>query len=456
MPSLEFDSFNNQLCRKLNQVQKNDSPLWRTPVETPDFNLPKELQGGISNISSRRPSYAAEFSNRSGNELLGSAGWSNIFQPPGLNHSRRSSAFNFPAPVVPPFDTFSNEPTSNEEPLADLSTVNNLTSFLPLEDDLILENNRIMASPTLRSQFLQTINYFGNMKYSLQILERLVWLAKKGVKNDLDLRFKVEQLIKMLKARNNDLTSQSKRFALITNKNNRLDVIALARNSNLYIQRYDLVIVEGDRGTDLVMVLDPCIDLDVAILFNFLKKKQHLRSLEYGQEKKHVVNTGSVINEDAHFITLPNKQVLRFAKPAEVQQLCIKFNDEVMAWKLCVNYASSLHLKMDIKNVEFQFDKKKLIIYFFSNKRLDFRTLVKELFKLYKTRIWLCAILPIEEDAKNFHVNTQSHQLTIPLDSIPGELTTYPDFQTQEPIFFHAKIFNNLLTAFEEELKGSM
>ena len=36
-----------------------------------------------------------------------------------------------------------------------------------------------------------------------------------------------------------------------------------------------------------------------------------------------------------------------------------------------------------------------MIFYYFAGfKRIDFRGLIKELFKIYKTRIWLCAVLP--------------------------------------------------------------
>lgn len=34
-------------------------------------------------------------------------------------------------------------------------------------------------------------------------------------------------------------------------------------------------------------------------------------------------------------------------------------------------------------------DRRKLTFYFIAEKRVDFRELVRELFKLYKTRIWM-------------------------------------------------------------------
>lgn len=37
-------------------------------------------------------------------------------------------------------------------------------------------------------------------------------------------------------------------------------------------------------------------------------------------------------------------------------------------------------------------DRRKLTFYFVSDRRIDFRDLVRELFKIYKTRIWMCAV----------------------------------------------------------------
>lgn len=49
-------------------------------------------------------------------------------------------------------------------------------------------------------------------------------------------------------------------------------------------------------------------------------------------------------------------------------------------------------MNIKILNAEFQFDRKKLTFYYICQERNDFRDLIKELFKFYKTRIWLCAI----------------------------------------------------------------
>jgi len=37
-------------------------------------------------------------------------------------------------------------------------------------------------------------------------------------------------------------------------------------------------------------------------------------------------------------------------------------------------------------------DRRKLTFYFVAERRIDFRELVRDLFKIYKTRIWMCAV----------------------------------------------------------------
>ncbi|ANZ73722.1 BA75_01198T0 [Komagataella pastoris] len=317
---------------------------------------------------------------------------------------------------------------------------------IALDNGLNLLRNQIIASAQLHSEYCNARSYFGNAKTCEQVTQRLNMLLE-------DRR--VIRLLEFLKNNNDDLRFQSRNFSMISSKNSRVDLISVAKHSNLRFERNDLVVIEGDRGKDLVTIVEPVISQNVAILFNYLKKKLHLKSLKCGQQRIPSVQPDStvipkkptVINEDENFVTLPNKQVLRFVKPSEIQLLVEKFNDEVAAHKLCLRYVASLKLDIQVKNVEFQFDRKKLIIYYFSERRLDFRGLIKELFKVYKTRIWLCAILPIETDHRGIAKN-------IVKDEIPKELTCKEGFKTLAPMDFHGRIFNNLISMFEMELDG--
>ncbi|CDK26890.1 unnamed protein product [Kuraishia capsulata CBS 1993] len=419
------------------------------------FTLPLELQGGVSNISSRRPSYAAEFHNRNTERFQDPVDLSTGFGALSIETPRRLSLYPGRewGDFRPDF-----RPHGQSQP-----------QVVKLDNGLLLHGQYIVTSAELRERFHEVRPYFGDIEISQRIVKELTKLVDFGFTQpdltDLDriLISRVFSLVSRLKARNGDLKFQQKNYTLILNKNNKLDIISIPKNSNLQLCKEDLIIVEGDRGKDLAMVLEPTIPVDVAILFNYLKKKLHLKSLGYAE-----TNTGStphpnpnanthprssVINEDENFVTLPNKQILRFVKPFEIQQLCSKFNDEIVAHRLCLQYAANLNLRLEVKNVEFQFDKKKLIIYYYCSKRLDFRGLIKELFKVYKTRIWLCAILPLETGPTLPRPQSfENNKSPIVKDIIPEEIGAAAELGKMQPIYFHGKILYNLVKMFEGEL----
>jgi len=49
-------------------------------------------------------------------------------------------------------------------------------------------------------------------------------------------------------------------------------------------------------------------------------------------------------------------------------------------------------------------DRRKLTYYFQADRRIDFRELVRELFKIYKTRIWMCSV----EEARGQELKNQA------------------------------------------------
>lgn len=50
---------------------------------------------------------------------------------------------------------------------------------------------------------------------------------------------------------------------------------------------------------------------------------------------------------------------------------------------------------MEILDAEWQWDRRKLTFYYTAEQRVDFRELVRELFRIWKTRVWLC-VVPLE------------------------------------------------------------
>ncbi|KDN39652.1 hypothetical protein RSAG8_08680, partial [Rhizoctonia solani AG-8 WAC10335] len=49
-------------------------------------------------------------------------------------------------------------------------------------------------------------------------------------------------------------------------------------------------------------------------------------------------------------------------------------------------------LPMEVIDAEYQWDRRKLTFYYVAERRIDFRELVRELFRLYKTRIWMSCL----------------------------------------------------------------
>ncbi len=57
--------------------------------------------------------------------------------------------------------------------------------------------------------------------------------------------------------------------------------------------------------------------------------------------------------------------------------------------RLCCQKAQQQNLGIVIVDVEFQYDRKKLTVYYYCNGRIDFRGFVKELYSIFYARIWM-------------------------------------------------------------------
>ena len=83
------------------------------------------------------------------------------------------------------------------------------------------------------------------------------------------------------------------------------------------------------------------------------------------------------------------KSIIRLASQHEISQLPIKEEREKRAMDFCQGKARELGLPMQITGAEFQFDGKKLSFYYTANSYIDFRSLVRVLFKTFGMRIWM-------------------------------------------------------------------
>ena len=97
------------------------------------------------------------------------------------------------------------------------------------------------------------------------------------------------------------------------------------------------------------------------------------RGIEYGA----VVRENTMVPEET--IVPPLKKVLRPATAEDAQIVEQNAKRETEAFSICLEKIARLQLDMKLVDVEMTFDRNKLIFYFTSDGRVDFRELVKEL-----------------------------------------------------------------------------
>ncbi|RXZ79257.1 stage 0 sporulation protein [Paenibacillaceae bacterium] len=117
------------------------------------------------------------------------------------------------------------------------------------------------------------------------------------------------------------------------------------------------------------------------------------RGIEYG---KVVVGQKQVGEDD---VVLPLKKVIRIA--GEADALTVDENKAAAknAFATCMEKIKNHQLKMKLVDVEFTFDRNKIIFYFTAEGRVDFRELVKDLASVFRTRIELRQI-GVRDEAK--------------------------------------------------------
>lgn len=85
----------------------------------------------------------------------------------------------------------------------------------------------------------------------------------------------------------------------------------------------------------------------------------------------------------------PAKRMLRPARDEEVERSVALRADEDRVRRLTREKVDRHKLKMKVSDAEWQFDRNKLTIYFTAERRVDFRELVKDLARTFRTRIEL-------------------------------------------------------------------
>lgn len=118
-----------------------------------------------------------------------------------------------------------------------------------------------------------------------------------------------------------------------------------------------------------------------------------VRGVEYG---KAVIARKQV---EEHDVVLPLKKVVRIADPKD--KMIVEENKQAAheAYEVCNEKVNEHQLDMKLVDVEYTFDRNKVIFYFTADGRVDFRELVKDLAAIFRTRIELRQI-GVRDEAK--------------------------------------------------------
>jgi cell fate regulator YaaT (PSP1 superfamily) len=116
-----------------------------------------------------------------------------------------------------------------------------------------------------------------------------------------------------------------------------------------------------------------------------------------GQEIGMVVIPEKEVPEEE--LILPLKKVIRIAVEADFCKDEENRQKEAAAFARCRQKIIEHSLDMKLVSVEYTFDRNKIIFYFTSEERVDFRELVKDLAAIFKTRIELRQI-GVRDEAK--------------------------------------------------------
>ncbi|KAI9049889.1 hypothetical protein LZ554_006037 [Drepanopeziza brunnea f. sp. 'monogermtubi'] len=211
---------------------------------------------------------------------------------------------------------------------------------------------------------------------------------------------------------------QNQLLYIVLFKCSRADVFYVQEGTGLAVKPGDLVIVEADRGTDLGTVARDNVDWSSAKDLKEHYAEEHYKWLM-------MYSQGAAGNSDGtggglmaasnglqgsavggmgppnqHGMQEPTngeikpKIIKRLAQQHEIQALREKEGNEAKAKRVCMQKVKEHGLHMEILDAEFQMDWKKLTFYYFADAYINFNSLVTDLFKVYKTRIWMSAINP--------------------------------------------------------------
>lgn len=139
-------------------------------------------------------------------------------------------------------------------------------------------------------------------------------------------------------------------FAQVCFKGRRIDLYVLPEES---LVAGELVVVEADRGVDVGTLIRG--------------------------------DAGKLAPHPSH----PPRRILRRATDAEKRHIARLREEDAEALRICRERVEISGLPMHIVDAEYQFDGNRVTFYFVADGRIDFRALVRDLAKIFRTRIEL-------------------------------------------------------------------
>ncbi|KAK3069263.1 hypothetical protein LTR53_012535 [Teratosphaeriaceae sp. CCFEE 6253] len=215
------------------------------------------------------------------------------------------------------------------------------------------------------------------------------------------------------------MSRPKKLLYVVSFKCSRVLVFYLLEGTGLEIREGDIVIVEADRGQDLGTVQHADVTPDQARLYlrkyaeeqyKWLMMFSHNNAPSninpnaqlYGESSATGASRGLMQGAPPtmqgmpreNFNNLKPKAIKRLANAHEIKMLAEKEGNEAKAKRTCQQKVAHLHLQMEILDAEWQWDFQKLIFYYYADHYINFKDLITELYRIYKTRIWLSAVNP--------------------------------------------------------------
>jgi len=136
-----------------------------------------------------------------------------------------------------------------------------------------------------------------------------------------------------------------------------------------------------------------------------------LVEVERGRDVGRVRSVGGVARSKCGSDPAQATPILRRAEQGEVHQLVTLRADEERVRRRTRELVEQQNLKMKVSDAEWQWDRNKLTIYFTAERRVDFRQLVRDLARTFRTRIELKQIGVRDEAAQLGGVGRCGRQL---------------------------------------------